>query len=121
MEKLSSLYVKIEKEILLIIRKSILKSGSESLFLKKVKQLYGVDYKSRYMVNHWINSNWIPSEVLKTSCDILKLDYWEMLDGKYVRGSCGNAISFSKKTTPEMANLFGWVLTDGSIPSSTNQ
>lgn len=43
---------------------------------------------------------------------------WNFLDGLKLRGRSGKSIIFKKEITPKIAQLLGFIITDGSLPST---
>lgn len=43
---------------------------------------------------------------------------WDFLEGARLRGKSGNNLIFKKKTTPQIAQLLGFIITDGSLLST---
>jgi len=75
--------------------------------LAKLKRLR-VEYTRRKMIN------------IKR-LDLTKKEKWSFLDRKKLRGRSGGIITFKKETTPPIAQLLGFIITDGSLLSTENR
>ncbi len=45
-------------------------------------------------------------------------EIWNFLNGLKIRGRSGNSLEFKKETTPQIAQLLGFIITDGSLLST---
>ncbi len=69
--------------------------NKELLFFSRAKRLINLDYLE-------LNSS----------------EKWDFLDGLYLRGRSGKSLKFKKEITPDIAQLLGFICTDGSILST---
>ncbi|MEX0920445.1 MAG: LAGLIDADG family homing endonuclease [Candidatus Pacearchaeota archaeon] len=80
---------------------------TDKVILSRVKG--SINLTSRDKNKNMINLNKI---------NISKNQMWNFLDGMKLRGRSGKILSFQKETTPKIAKLLGFIITDGSLLST---
>lgn len=108
------IYVEPKKEILEFLENAITRCRGN----KRKEFVRLVDRAPQSLDNWRAKRAKIPVTALMKSCQILKKDVWEFLDGieLYSSGhSIKEHIIFNNRETPELAEIMAWIKTDGHI------
>lgn len=113
--RLNPIHVKPTDDIIELIRRT----KDRFLFVKIFLEQFGC---ARGSLGHWLRrERFIPITFLEKICEFNNIDIWNLLDRRDLWSrTCGRTgnrtkIKFSNKITTKIANIIGWILSDGHI------
>jgi intein/homing endonuclease len=118
--KMNQIRVGLEKDIVSLV------SNTSKEFESKKEFCDFFECHRDTFTNWFGDHHTIPFNFLEKLCQFNNLDIWEFLEGKELLGWSGgrggrSSMIFSSKITEGLANIFGWILSDGHITKDANR